>query len=50
MRKKIRNWGGSLVIRFSPDDKELFDIEEGDTIEIPDEILKKVRKNNGGNK
>jgi len=46
MKKKIKKWGGSLVIRFSPDDKEQFGIDEGVWIEIPDEALRKASKDN----
>jgi antitoxin component of MazEF toxin-antitoxin module len=42
MKKIIKKWGPSLVIRFSPDDMEMYGIKEGDIIEIDDDVLRRA--------
>jgi antitoxin component of MazEF toxin-antitoxin module len=39
MKKRIKKWGDSLIIRFSPDDVDLYNIKEGDIIDLPEEAL-----------
>lgn len=42
MKKIIKKWGSSLVIRFNPDDVKIYDLKEGDTLDI--EIVKLKEK------
>ena len=38
MKKIIKKWGESLIIRLSPDEIQIYDLKEGDAIDI--EIIK----------
>jgi antitoxin component of MazEF toxin-antitoxin module len=44
MKKIIKKWGDSLVIRFSPDDVKIFNLKEGDIVEINDKVFTKLKK------
>lgn len=34
MKKIIRNWSGSLVIKLSPEDAKIYRLSEGDIIDM----------------
>ena len=34
MRKQIKKWGNALIISFSAEEKAIYDIKEGDIIEM----------------
>ncbi len=38
MKKIIKKWGDSLIIRFSPEDLKIYNLKEGDIVEIPELI------------
>jgi len=42
MRKKIKKWGDSLVVVFTKEDVESYQLKEGDVIELDDML--KVQK------
>jgi len=44
MKKKLKKYGNSLVISFSKEEREIFGLVEGDTIEIDDMLFQKVNK------
>lgn len=44
MKKIIKKWGDSIVIRFSPEEVRIFNLKEGDVIEIDDEVFAKANK------
>jgi len=54
MKKIIKRWGGSIILRFSPEETKIFKLKVGDTIELNDkdferhveEINKKQKENN----
>lgn len=48
MKKRIKKWGDSLIIRFSPDDIDIYNIREGDVIDLPEEALKSKEELKGG--
>jgi hypothetical protein len=39
MKKQIKAYGDSLVIRLFRDEVKIFNIKEGDVVEIPDEVF-----------
>ena len=46
MIKRIKKWGDSLVIRFSPEDAENYGLMEGDLIDLSDSFqLKQIPTN-----
>lgn len=42
MLKEVKKWGNSLVIRFSPEECKIYELEEGNTIELC--IIKENKK------
>jgi antitoxin component of MazEF toxin-antitoxin module len=42
MKKIIKQWGNSLVIRFNPEEVKTYDLHEGDILELED--LVKIKK------
>lgn len=42
MKKIIKKWGDSLVIRLSPEEVKIFNLKEGDIIEIDDKVFYKL--------
>jgi len=46
MKKKVRKWGNTFVITFSPDECELWGIDEGSIINLEDMMVEKVIKQN----
>lgn len=45
MKKKLKKWGNSFVIVFTPDEAEIYGLVPGDIIEIGDMLLQTVPKN-----
>lgn len=51
MKKIIKRWGRSLVIRFSPEEMKVFDLKQGDIVELDEDSLKnRVRRKNESRK
>ena len=46
MRRLIKNYGNTLVIVFSKEDQKIYDIEEGDVVDLGELIIIKNRKRN----
>ena len=46
LRKKLRKYGGSLVIVLDKEDKELYNLKEGDLVDLSDITKVKKRLNN----
>lgn len=44
MKKIIKRWGDSTIIRFSPDEAEIYNLKPGDTLEIDDFEFKEGTK------
>ena len=44
MKKIVRKTGTSLGIIFSKQDREIYDIEEGDIIDLDDFVVEKKKK------
>ena len=44
MLKKVKKYGGSLIITFDKEDIELYGICENDWIDISDMLVQKARK------
>lgn len=44
MKKIVKKWGDSIIIRFSPEETKIFDLKEGDIIIIDDEEFAKLNK------
>jgi antitoxin component of MazEF toxin-antitoxin module len=44
MIKIIKRWGGSIIIRFSPEEAKIFNLKEGDIVEFDDEDFRKSCK------
>lgn len=44
MKKILKKMGNSYVIQFTRDDRKIYELEEGDTIEIDDMVVIKKRK------
>jgi len=40
MKKIVKKWGASIVIRFTPEEAKIFNLKEGCVIEIDDKIFK----------
>lgn len=47
MKKIITKYGNSFVIKLNPDDRKIYDLNEGDLIEI---TITKITKKQNGNK
>lgn len=48
MKKIIKKWGNSLVIRFSPDDVSMFGLREGDVVDIADMFVMEKKRGKRG--
>ena len=44
MRKTIKKWGDSLVISFTKEETQMYELGEGDVLDIDDILLKKINK------
>lgn len=44
MRKQIKKYGNSLVIKITAEDQEVYELEEGDVIEMEIVKLKEDRR------
>ena len=44
MKKILKMWGDSLIIRISPDDAKIYKIKKGDYIDIEIKKIKKEKK------
>jgi len=44
LRKKLKNWGDSVVLTFTKEDLELYNLKEGDVIDISDFVRIEVGK------
>ncbi len=44
MKKIIKRWGDSLVIVFDKEDCKIYELKEGDVIDLSDCIIKKKEK------
>ena len=44
MKKLVRKYGNSIVIKLSPEELKIYDIEEGDLIDFSDLIVIKKSK------
>ncbi len=40
MKKEIKKWGNSLIIRFSPEEMRTHNLKEGSIIDLTDIVLK----------
>ena len=45
MKKIIKKYGNAFIIRITPDDMKIYDLKEGDVVDISDMV-----KVNGGKK
>lgn len=43
MRKIVKKLGNSYIITLDPETRELFNIDEDDVIEIPDNMIKVIK-------
>ena len=44
MKRLVKNYGNTLVIVFSKEDQEIYNIEEGDVVDLGDLVVIKKRK------
>lgn len=44
MKRLVKNYGNTLVIVFSKEDQEIYDIEEGDIVDLGDIVVIKRKK------
>ena len=46
MRKIVKKWGNSLVVVFTKEDIETYEISEGDVVDLEDMFIQKKGENN----
>lgn len=44
MKKVIKKYGNTLIISFTPEEKDIYKMKEGDLIDIGDMVIFKRRK------
>jgi len=44
MKKKIKQWGNSLVIVFDKEDVELYGLRKDDWVDLSDMLVQKIKK------
>jgi antitoxin component of MazEF toxin-antitoxin module len=44
MKKRLKKWGNSFVLVFTPDEAKIYGLVVGDVIEIDDMLLQKTTK------
>ena len=44
MKKILKKWGGSIIIRFSPEEVKIFNLKKDDVLELDDNEFKKHAK------
>lgn len=47
MRKTIKKWGDSLVVVFNSEERKVYDIEQGDIVDIEMNLIKRTKVKNG---
>ena len=50
MKKIIKKYGNMVMITFTRDDRKIYELDEGDTIEISDMVVLKKRTKGGKKK